>query len=173
MTALDILVILLVGGGIVTGYFRGFVGEILSLLAWVGAVFALKFFHTPVAAALVGPVGTAPGASVLAFALIFGFTYLVIRLMARRLGDATRSSAVGPVDRVLGSGFGALKGLLLATLFFLAATLVYDTIWGRAAARPDWIADSRTYPLLHASSTAIVDYVEERRRRSPAPEDAE
>ena len=171
MTALDILVLLLVGGGIVTGYFRGFVGEILSLLAWVGAVAALKFFHTPVAMALVGPVGTSSGASVLAFALIFGFTYIVIRLIARRLGDATRSSAIGPVDRVLGAGFGALKGLLLATLLFLAANLVYDTIWGRAASRPDWMANSRTYPLLHASSTAIVDFVEARRQREPAPED--
>ena len=70
---------------------------------------------------------------------------------------------VGPVDRVLGGGFGALKGLIGATLLYLGVSLVYDTIWGTAAARPEWIAEARTYPLLQSSSGTIVDLVEARR----------
>ncbi len=38
MTALDIFVILLLGGGAVIGFVRGFVHEVLSLLAWVVAI---------------------------------------------------------------------------------------------------------------------------------------
>jgi membrane protein required for colicin V production len=45
-------------------------------------------------------------------------------------------------------------------LLYLAANLVYDTIYGQAAERPEWIADSRTYPLLHASGRAVVDLIE-------------
>ena len=70
---------------------------------------------------------------------------------------------VGPIDRILGGGFGALKGLIGATLLYLAANLVYDTIYGRASVRPEWMANSRTYPLLHASGRAILDFVEWRR----------
>ena len=82
----------------------------------------------------------------LAFALVFGLVFLAGKLASRRVGRRVRDSVVGPVDRVLGGGFGALKGLIGATLLYLAVNLVYDTIWGRAAERPEWMAESRTYP---------------------------
>ena len=163
MTALDIIVLLLVGGGLVRGAMRGFVGEILSLASWIAAIFALKLLHTPVTGALEGAVGTRAGAAVLAFALVFGIVFIAGKLIARRIGGATRKSVIGPIDRVLGGGFGALKGIIGATLLYLAANLLYDTFYGRAAPRPDWMAHSRTYPLLFASGRAIVDFVEWRR----------
>ena len=76
---------------------------------------------------------------------------------------------VGPFDRLLGAGFGALKGLIGATLLYLLANLVYDTAFGRAAERPAWMAQSRTYPLLNASGRAIVDFVAARRALAPEP----
>ena len=169
LTALDIIVIILVGAGLVFGFLRGFIFEILSLLAWFMAIIALRYFHEPVRDLLVSPVGTVAGASVLSFALVFGIVFIAGKLASRRVGARVRKSVVGPVDRVLGSGFGALKGLIGATLLYLAANLVYDTIWGRAAERPEWMAQSRTYPLLHASGEAIVDLVEA--RRGPAAEE--
>ena len=172
MTALDIIVLLLVGGGLVFGFMRGFIGEVLSLLAWVAGVVALKLFHEPASAALLGPVGTAAGAAVLAFALVFGIVFILGKLIAKRIGNATKKSVVGPVDRVLGAGFGALKGLIGATLLYLAASLFYDTVYGRFSERPEWMANSRTYPLLQASGQAVVGFVEQ--RRGPAqPEEAQ
>ena len=171
MTALDVITLLLVGGGLVLGTMRGFVRELLSLAALVAAIVALKLVHTPVTAALEGPVGTWAGASVLAFALVFGTVFLIGKLIAHRVGGATRRSFIGPVDRVLGAGFGALKGLIVATLLYLCANLIYDLWAGRQAERPDWMADSRTYPLLNASGRAIVDFVEW--RRGPAPAEGE
>jgi membrane protein required for colicin V production len=173
LTALDIIVLLLVGGGLVFGFLRGFVCEILSLLAWVAAVIALKFLHEPLTAKLVAPVGTYAGAAVLAFALVFGLVFLAGKLIAKRMGGATRNSVVGPVDRVLGAGFGALKGLIGATLLYLGANLLYDTFYGRVAARPEWMASSRTYPLLNASGRAIVDFVETRRGSAAPAEEAQ
>ena len=169
MTALDVITLLLVGGGLVLGAMRGFVGEMLALAAWVVGIAALKLLHTPVTGALEAPVGTWAGAAVLAFALIFGIVFVAGKLIARRVGGATRRSVVGPIDRVLGAGFGALKGLIVATLLYLAANLVYDIWRGRSAPRPGWMADSRTYPLLNASGRAILDFVEW--RRGPAPEE--
>jgi membrane protein required for colicin V production len=70
---------------------------------------------------------------------------------------------LGPVDRTLGGGFGALKGLLGATLFFLLANLATDMVYGPQSDRPEWMTRSRTFPLLNASGRAIVDWVEARR----------
>ena len=163
LTALDIIVILLVGAGAVFGWLRGFVSELLSLFAWFLAIVAVRYLHEPVSGALAGPVGTESGASVLAFALVFGLVFLAGKLASRRVGRQVRSSVVGPVDRVLGGGFGALKGLIGATLLYLTFSLVYDTIWGRAAARPLWVSEARAYPLLQSSSAMMVDLVEARR----------
>jgi membrane protein required for colicin V production len=169
LTGLDMLVLLLVGGGAFLGFMRGFVMEVLSLLSWVAAILALKLLHEPATDLLEGMVGTRAGGAVLAFALVFGVTFIAGKLIARRIGTATKTSAVGPIDRVLGGGFGALKGLILATLLYLAASLVYDTIYGRSAERPEWMSESRTYPLLHATGGAIVEFVERRRRGDEAP----
>jgi membrane protein required for colicin V production len=163
LTAFDIIVIVLIGGGAILGVFRGFVAEVLSLFAWVAAIFALKLLHTPVTKALTGVVGGATAAAVLAFVLIFGIVFFGGRLIARQLGNRTRQSVLGSFDRALGLGFGALKGLLIATVIFLLVNLGYDLVFGARTARPEWLRAARTYPLLSASGRAAVDWVNRRR----------
>lgn len=163
MTALDIFVILLLGGAAMVGFVRGFTHEVLSLLAWVAGIAALKLFHTPLSERLVDSVGTEAAASVLAFALLFLPAYIAVKLFARAVGGKTRRSVLGPVDRLLGGGFGILKGLIGATLFFLVANLATDMVYGGEADRPGWMTESRTYPLLNATGRAVVDWVELRR----------
>lgn len=167
LSAIDIIVLLAVGGAAVLGFMRGFVTEVLSLMAWLLVVLALRLLHTPLAALLAEPVGTVQGAAVLAFALIAGVTFFGGRLVANSIGSRTRSGLLGPVDRALGIGFGALKGLILVSLGFLLVTLVVDTVSGGPAKRPDWMTQSRTYPLLNATSASIAEFVDRRRRGEP------
>ncbi|MEO0441559.1 MAG: CvpA family protein, partial [Pseudomonadota bacterium] len=65
---------------------------------------------------------------------------------------------------------GMIKGLIIATLFYLLVTLIYDSFYGSEEKRPDWLTDSRTYPLLNASGTAMVDLVEQQRGEQEAVE---
>jgi membrane protein required for colicin V production len=160
MTALDIFVLLLLGGAAMIGFVRGFAHEVLALLAWIVAIAVLKLFHAPLQQALAGPVGSEPGASAVAFALLFLPAYIAVKLFARAVGGKARKSILGPVDRVLGGGFGMLKGLLGATLFFLLANLATDMVYGPREPRPEWMTSSRTYPLLNATGRAVVDWVE-------------
>lgn len=169
MTALDIITIVLIGAGAVFGTMRGFVHEALSLFAWVLAIAAVKFLHLPLMALLAKPVGTGSGAAVLAFVLLFGVTFVIGKMLAHAIGARTRQSVLGPFDRVLGFGFGFVKGLIGASLLFLLATLVIDTIEGGPANRPDWMRQSRSYALLNATSRAMVDYVNRRRMQAPEP----
>lgn len=163
MSALDIFVITLLLGGGAIGFVRGFVYELLSLLAWAAAIAMIKLFHTQLAGGLGSIVDTYAAAAVLAFALLFVPTFILVKLLARSIGGKTRRSILGPVDRALGAGFGVVKGLLAATLFFLFANLATDLVYGAEAERPEWMTSSRTYPLLNASGRAIVDWVETRR----------
>ena len=167
LTALDMIVLIAVAGAAVMGLMRGFVTEVLSLFAWIAITAALKLFHVPLAQVLTHYVGTVSGAAVLAFAIITGVTYFGGRAVAKAIGARTRSSVLGPIDRALGFGFGALKGLILASLAFLLVALVVDTARGGPARRPDWMTTSRTYPLLNATSAGIADFVDRRRRGLP------
>lgn len=164
MSALDIFTFLLIIGGASIGVVRGFVYEVISLLAWIVGIAVLKLFHSQLSGGLDGQWDLSPAAaSVLAFALLFVPSFLLVKLLARSIGKSTRRSLLGPIDRILGGGFGALKGLVGATLFFLLANLATDMVYGPQAERPDWMTQSRTYPLLNASGRGIVDWVEARR----------
>jgi membrane protein required for colicin V production len=171
-TALDIVVILLVGGGMVFGWLRGFVAEVLSLLAWFLAILALRVLHAPVAHALERPIGTASGAAVLAFVLIFGLVFIGGKLVSRRIGTRVRDSIIGPLDRVLGAAFGALKGLIGATILFMVLNIVYSfSFLGGAGGRPEWMTNAATYSLLKSTSGTMSDLVEAQQNAMDAAED--
>lgn len=170
MTGFDIAVLVLVGFGAVTGFLRGFVQEVLALCAWAVSLVAIHYAHTPVSQMLEPYVGDRMGANaVLAFALLLLVPYVVVKLIAGRIGAASRGSFLGPVDRVIGFGFGAVKGMLIAVIGFSILVLGYDTVWG-VDGRPPWITQSRTYPFINASSDALVKMIGERRREAAEAE---
>lgn len=162
MTGLDIVVLTLIAIGALLGFRRGFVAEALSLVAWAAAIFAVKFGHEMVTELLRGFMSSPSGASVLAAVLLFFVTFIAVKFFAQQMGDRTRRSILGPFDRVLGLGFGVLKGLLGSTLLFMAAAFASDMIRADGQPRPEWMTEARTYPLLRAGSDGIVDLVKKR-----------
>lgn len=159
----------LVGGFAVLGFMRGLVQEVTTLLAWVLAIVAVRFFHPVVTDAVSGWVGTAGGGAMLAFVLLFGGVFILTKWSARAMGQRSRASIVGGFDRGLGAGFGAVKGLIVATIGFMIATLLYDIGYGNAQ-RPAWLTDSRSYPALSATSQAMSKVIAERRAEARAAE---
>ena len=169
LTALDIIVLTLVGGSAILGFMRGLVQEVTSLLAWVLAIAAVRFFHPVVTDFLEAWVGTEGGAAVLAFVLLFGGVFALAKWGSRAMGQRSRASLVGGFDRGLGAGFGAVKGLMIATIGFMLVTLLYDIGYG-ATQRPAWLTDSRTYPALSATSGALSKVIADRRAEARATE---
>lgn len=169
MTGFDIAVLVLVGLGAITGFMRGFIQEVFALAAWVLALVAIHNLHTPLAEGLTPKIGTESGAAVLAFAILLLVPYAIVKLLSNRLGEASRNSVLGPIDRVLGFGFGALKGMVIVVMAFSVLVLGYDTVWG-AAGRPNWITQARAYPFVNAGSEYLVTMISERRREAAAAE---
>ena len=172
-TALDIIVILLVGGGMVFGWLRGFVAEVLSLFAWFLAILALRTFYTPLSNALEQPIGTASGASVLAFLIIFGLVFVGGKLVSRRVGTRVRNSIIGPLDRVLGAGLGALKGLIGATILFMMLNIAFSfSFLGGGGGRPEWMTHAASYGLLKSTSGTVSEFVADQQNNMDAAEEA-
>ncbi len=162
MTGFDIIVLVVIGIGAIGGFLRGFVQEILSLASWVLAIFAVHYLHTDLTEWLFQFVGTPSGSAVLAFVLLLLIPYAAMKLIAGQLGAATRNSVLGPIDRVLGFGFGVVKGAIIVVMAFSLLVLGYDTVWG-IKGRPTWITTARTYPVVNAAADALVQLIAERR----------
>ena len=173
MTGFDYIVLLIVGIAAVGGFLRGFMQEVLSLAAWVLAAFAIRFLHTPLTTALQEYIGSHITTSLLSFTLLLLIPYAALKVIANNVGTASRGSVLGPVDRVLGFGFGALKGMVIVVIAFSLLVLGYDTVWGFKG-RPTWITTARSYELVDASSRALVEVLADRRailrEQAAAPE---
>lgn len=163
MTVFDIIVLLIVGVAAAGGFMRGFVQEVLSLLGWVLAVFAIRFLHTDLTAFLYSYIGTPSTAAVLAFVLLLLIPYAAMKVIASMAGRSTRNSVLGPIDRVLGFGFGGVKGVIILVMAFSVLVLGYDTVWGPTG-RPTWMTTARTYSFVNAAADAMVDLINERQQ---------
>lgn len=164
MNGFDIIVAIVVGVAAIGGFMRGLVQEVLSLAAWFLAAFAIYYLHTPLTEQLSEFLDTEPATSLLAFALLLLIHYAAMKVIANNVGEASRGSIMGPIDRVLGFGFGLLKGGLIVVFAFSLLVLGFDTVWGYKG-RPTWITTAQTYPVVDASSRALVETISERRER--------
>lgn len=120
---------------IVFGLVRGFVFELLSAAGWVVAFFAAPeltphvLHHVQVAAA-----GSTLN-RMLAFAAAFVVVLVAWSLAARLVRLLIRATPLSPIDRLLGAGFGALRGvavLLLLAALVSATPLRHAPAWQRS-----------------------------------------
>ena len=162
MTGFDFIVLGIVSIAAIGGFMRGFVQEVLSLAAWIFAALAIRFIHTPLTMALADWMGFGISTSILAFALLLLIPYAAMKVIANSLGSAARSSPLGPIDRVLGFGFGGIKGVVVVVIAFSLLVLGYDTVWGYGG-RPTWITTARSYDLVDSGSRSLVEIIAQRR----------
>ncbi|TWJ10040.1 CvpA family protein [Altererythrobacter ishigakiensis] len=164
MNGFDIIVLIIVGVAAVGGFLRGLVQEVLSLAAWALAAAAIYYLHTPLTEALYEYLDVEPATSILAFALLLLIPYAAMKVIANNVGEASRNSILGPIDRVLGFGFGVIKGALIMVFAFSVIALGFDSMWGYKG-RPVWITTARTYPVIDSASSDLVNIIAERREK--------
>lgn len=163
LTTFDLLVLAAVGLFAALGLMRGFVTEILTLLSWVAGFIAVNLFFDEGRAAAETVVGDGAAAAIFAVLGLFFGVFLIGKLLSRLIGGRVKNSVIGPVDRVLGMGFGAVKGLLLSALVWAVLSLAFDVAVSRED-RPLWLADSKAAPVLGLVVAEVEDFIEARRQ---------
>ncbi|AWW74763.1 colicin V production protein [Erythrobacter sp. KY5] len=172
MTLFDIIVLIIVAVAAIGGFMRGLVQEVLSLAAWILAAFSVYYLHTPVTEQMRQYLDAEPATPLLAFVLLLLIPYAAMKVIASNVGEASRGSILGPIDRVLGFGFGALKGAIIVIFAFSVLVLGFDSVWGYKG-RPDWITQARTYAAADAFSRELVQMIASRRAELRGEDPAE
>jgi len=110
---IDWLLLAVLAASVVLGFVRGLVYEALALAGWVVAWFAAQWAAPHLAPHL--PLGE-PGSALqlgAAFVLAFLLALVVWGLLARLVRMLVHATPLSLLDRVLGSGFGVFRGLVL------------------------------------------------------------
>jgi membrane protein required for colicin V production len=143
MNVADLFVIGIVVFSAVVALFRGFIREVLSVLAWAGAVMVTLWgfsFVQPYAQAIIGQPMLANIAAGLALFLI---SLVIFSLITHAIANLVRNSALSALDRSLGLIFGVVRGVVLAALAYLALGWVVP-----ANEQPPWLREARVRPLV-------------------------
>jgi membrane protein required for colicin V production len=164
MAGLDIIIAIIVGIAAIGGFMRGLVQEVLSLASWIMAAIALHFLHPGLTEGLRNFYRAEPAVSLLAFALLLLIPYAAMKVIIGNASGASDGAVLGPIDRVLGFGFGAVKGALMAVFAFAMLVTGFDESWGYTG-RPQWITGARTYPAADAFSRQLLPSIAVRRDR--------
>ena len=145
---------------ITIGVVRGFVFECLSLAGWLVAWFAAQW-AAPVLAPHI-PVGSAGSALNLgaAFALAFIAALVVWALLSRVVRMLIHATPLSVPDRLLGAGFGALRGavLLMAVATVVALTPAAQSTAWRASQGARWLGQTLQVvkPLLPDTAARLL-----------------
>jgi membrane protein required for colicin V production len=159
VTGFDYVVLAVLALSALMGVWRGIVGEVLALAAWVVGFLAARQWAAPVGQLF--PVDTG-------LRFVFGFVAVLVSvLLIFALGRwllrlLLKAAGLGVLDRVLGAGFGVLRGVLVVLVAVLLAgltTLPKAAWWQEAALAPPFeTAAIACKPWLPAAMAARIHY---------------
>jgi len=116
MSLIDILVILVLFASLIFGFFRGFVKELMSLVAWMSAFFVAYYFSSSVAIVL--PFDAEFSIKyVTGFVLIFIFVLIISSILIKFISAFVHKIGLGASNIILGGLFGILRGVII--VYFL------------------------------------------------------
>ena len=151
MTLFDIVIAAILGVSALVGLGRGAMREMTNVAAFVLAVFIAVFglrFTGPFAAEKVHP-GWA--ANIVAIGGVFLIAYIILRIIGGAMTNTVRGApGIGLVDRLLGMGFGLVRGLVMVGLItmVLGAAFPGDRM-------PHGVTAARLYPVAQGAATML------------------
>lgn len=146
-TAFDYVVLAIVLVSVVISIWRGLVREVVSILAWIAAIWVAIRYTVPLADTVLASAISNPSARyATAFVVVFIGTVFVLELIGVLLAKLMRAAGLAFADRLLGAVFGVARGALLAWVLVLIAGLT------SLPQQPWWHESSLAAPL----STSVL-----------------
>jgi membrane protein required for colicin V production len=175
ITLLDIFLlgVMLISG--LLALIRGFMREILSIAAWLGAALVTLYAYSrllPIAKQYLNNDIVAAGVTV---GGVFLGTLIVISIITVRISDKILDSRIGALDRTLGFVFGLARGLIIVVV----AYLFFDWLVPQKQ-QPTWVTAAKSRVVLQGTGQWLMSLLPDdpestilkRLRRPKGDEDA-
>ena len=150
-TAFDIAVIAVIALSALLALARGAVREVLGLASWIGAI-AVAFVAFERVRPLVTPYIKEPLlADAATLALVFIIPFVLFKILAAIVAGVVSASPLGAFDRLLGLGFGVLRGMLIVCAAYLVIAAFLPP-----SRQPPWLRDARTLPQVQKGAALLT-----------------
>ena len=151
---------------ILIGVIRGFTREVLGLASWLVALAAALILAPAVAPMLEGKISVPSLRIAASYAIVFVVGLVIGGIVTAIVSSLVRKSPLSGVDRMVGGGFGAVRGVLIAVMMVWLVGMTparQDPWWGQSlfVGRLEWLAQAfdKAMPADWANrlkSTAVV-----------------
>ena len=152
ITLLDIILLLVMLISGLLAMVRGFMREVLSIIAWVLAAGAGLYAALKLSAPAKAYFNNLPDSVVVAGTALAAFllTLIIVSVVTVRISDMVLDSRVGALDRTLGFLFGLARGLFIVVVAFVFFSwLVPDK------SQPNWIRSAKSLVVLKATGERL------------------
>ncbi len=151
MNWVDLVVIAVLAISALHAFLRGFVREVLGILAWGGAVYFAMQTGDLVRDRFRGWIGNPDFADPAAYAAMFVLALIFLSVITSMLGNLVRSTGLGGVDRTIGVAYGVVRGAALVVAAYLAGGFVVaPERW------PEAVQQARLLPQVHAAAVYVA-----------------
>ncbi|MFZ4540214.1 MAG: CvpA family protein [Rickettsiales bacterium] len=152
MNLFDLGVLIVVGLSALLSFFRGFVREVLSLGAWLGAS-VITLYTFPMASKYIEPqVKSEVIASGLASIGVFFIALILLSILTSLILKFVKTgSEVGVLDNIIGLCFGVARGVLIVSIAYFVMTIVLVE-----KDYPDWVRTSESRPYIAKSAKWVA-----------------
>lgn len=157
MNIADIIVIVVLLLSAAIAFARGFVREVLSIGAWVGAAIATIYgfpYAQPIARSYIESTLIA---DIVTGVAIFVVVLILLTLLSHMLAKTVRVTGLGAIDRSLGLVFGLVRGAVLVCLAYLVVIWIIP----RSQEPPPWLGEARTLPIVEAGAQFLQSLLPE------------
>jgi membrane protein required for colicin V production len=156
MTYLDIGLIVVMGLSGLFAMARGFVREVLSIGAWLIAAFGALWLHPHFLGLAIDKISNELVAKIVVISILFIIILMIVSFITGRISDMILNSSVGFIDRILGFGFGLLRGFLIVTIAFMFFTKALFSSEKDKANMPEFISKAQSLSALQNASDKIT-----------------
>ena len=140
MNLADLLILAVLVVSVVSAFAKGFFVEVFSLAGVILGLFIAAANYALWAPWILRIVPNHEVSNLIAFLLIALVVMLVAGLLGRLLRGMVRGVGLGIIDRLLGAGFGLVKGCIVVTLVLMGVVAFLP--------RQDWLVNSRLAPAF-------------------------
>ncbi|WMJ68011.1 CvpA family protein [Stenotrophomonas sp. 24(2023)] len=136
---IDLVLGVLIGTSVLFGFFRGFIGTVVGLLAWLVAGWAALTFGEPAARAWAAPELPGSGHYLAGYLGVFVLVLVAVSLLGLLLKALAKLALLGGVDRLLGGALGLVRGVFIACVLLVLGgytALPGEPAWQQSQLRP-------------------------------------
>lgn len=164
-TLLDTIVMVVIFLSVLIAFFRGFVKEMITIISIGGAVYIAYAFGqhmTPSfnewlgvtkeaskrADYIFGMVPPEKMAVFLSYLSVFLCVFIILSLAGMAVSASIAALGLGPLDKILGMGFGAVRGFLIVFLMYVPFGMIQKE---KSYEEIEWLTKSFSYEFLDAA----------------------